>query len=153
MENKNNREDFSQRLKESVKEDKSFCKQLVDRCEDIHLLIDLCAQIWEEHDLIVEKYERCLKVSVEEDLTKAYFWVKTLCANIQEKYDQPWVLSKILELNVDEEEWDDSKEDANRDEVLPPNDQEFISEEPPYLEHALDEEDCTSQGKNIRRSL
>jgi hypothetical protein len=37
-------EDFSQRLKESVKEDKKFCKELVDQCQDVHLLIDLCAQ-------------------------------------------------------------------------------------------------------------
>jgi hypothetical protein len=55
-----------------------------------------------------------------------------------------------LELNVEGEEWDDS-EDANLDEVPPPNkqasDEEFISEEPPYLEHALDEEDCTSPRK------
>jgi hypothetical protein len=36
-------EDFSQRLKESVKEDKKICKQLVDHCKDIHLLIDICA--------------------------------------------------------------------------------------------------------------
>jgi hypothetical protein len=83
--------------------------------------------------------------------------VKTLCANIREKYDQPWVFSKILELNVDEEEWDDSKEDANLDEVLPPNDQandeEFISKEPPYLEHALDEEDCTSPRKEPKEEV
>jgi hypothetical protein len=68
---------------------------------------------------------------VEEELAKAYFQVKTLCASIREKYDQPWVLSKILELNVDGEEWDDSEEDTNLDEVLPPNDQandeEFIT--------------------------
>jgi hypothetical protein len=47
-----------------------------------------------------------------------------------------------LELNVEVEEWDDS-EDANLDKVSPLNKQasdgEFISKEPPYLEHALDE--------------
>jgi hypothetical protein len=57
------------------------------------------------------------------------------------------VLSKILELNVDGIEWDDSEEDANCDKFLPPNDQEFISEEPPYIEHELDEEDCMSPRK------
>jgi hypothetical protein len=31
-------EDFSQRLKESVREDKKFCKQLVDHCKDVHLV-------------------------------------------------------------------------------------------------------------------
>jgi hypothetical protein len=74
--------------------------------------------------------------------------VKTLCASIREKYDQPWVLSKILELNVEGEEWDDS-EDANLDEVPPPTNKRrrIYYEEPPYLEHALDEEDCTSPRK------
>jgi hypothetical protein len=79
--------------------------------------------------------------------------VKTLCASIREKYDQPWVLFNILELNVDREELDDLDEYANPDKVLFPNDQatdeEIISEEPPYLVHALDKnlEDHTSLRK------
>jgi hypothetical protein len=48
------------------------------------------------------------------------------------------VLSKILDLNVDGKEWDDLEVDANLDKFLPPDDQEK-DEEPPYLEHALDE--------------
>jgi hypothetical protein len=68
----------------------------------------------------LEKYERCLEVSVEEELTKEYFRVKTLCASIRKKYDQPWVLSKILELNVEGEERDNSKYE-NLDEFPPPN--------------------------------
>jgi hypothetical protein len=83
--------------------------------------------------------------------------VKTLCASIQEKYDQPWVLSKILEYNIDGEEWDDSEEDTNIDEVLPlddqANDEEFIREEPPYLEHALYEDDCTSPRKEPKEDV
>jgi len=51
---------------------------------------------------------KCFEVSAEEDITKAYFRVKTLCASIQEKYGQPWVLSKILELKVKGEYWDGS---------------------------------------------
>jgi len=50
--------------------------------------------------------------------------VKTLGASMQEKNDQPWVLSKILVLNVYGEEWDDSEEDTNLHEYLSPNDQE-----------------------------
>jgi hypothetical protein len=64
---------FSQRLKESLREDKKFCKELVDQCQYIDLLIDLCAQRREEHDLIVEKYVQCFEVSVEDELAKAYF--------------------------------------------------------------------------------
>jgi hypothetical protein len=37
-------EEFPQRLKERVKKDKCFCKQLVDLCGDIHFLIELCAK-------------------------------------------------------------------------------------------------------------
>jgi hypothetical protein len=83
--------------------------------------------------------------------------VKTLCASIREKYDQPWVFSKILEYNVEEEEWDDLEEDTNLDEFLPPDDQanneEFISKEPPYLEHALYEEDFTSPRKEPKEEV
>jgi hypothetical protein len=104
----------------------------------------------------LEKYEQSLETSGEEELAKAYFRVKTLCASIREKYDQPWVLSKILELNVEGEEWDDS-EDADLDEAPPPNkqasDEEFNNEEPPCLEHALDEEDLHLQGKSPRKKL
>jgi hypothetical protein len=93
----------------------------------------------------LERYEKCREYLVEKILVKAYFRVKTLCATIQEKYDQPWFLSNIMDLNVDREELDDSEDDTNLDEVLPPNDQEKY-EEPPYLEHALDKniEDHTS---------
>jgi len=38
-------EDFSQRMKEIVREYKKFCKEPVDQCQDVHLLIELCAQI------------------------------------------------------------------------------------------------------------
>jgi hypothetical protein len=44
------------------------------------------------------------EISVEEELAKVYFQVKTFCASIRGKYDQPWVLSKILEYSVDGEE-------------------------------------------------
>jgi hypothetical protein len=66
-------EDFSQRLKESVREDKKFCKELVDQCQDVHMLIDLCAQRREEHDLAINQYVKCFEVLVEEELSKAYF--------------------------------------------------------------------------------
>jgi hypothetical protein len=72
-------------LKESIKEDKKFCKELVDQCQYVHLLIDLCSQRREEHGLILDWYE----VSIEEELVKAYFQVETLCSRIREKYGQP----------------------------------------------------------------
>jgi hypothetical protein len=87
-------------------------------------LIDLCALNDEESMTSYWKgMSNVSMISVEEELAKAYFRVKTLCASIREKYDQPWVLSKILEYNVDKEEWDDSEEDTNLDEVLPPKKQ------------------------------
>jgi hypothetical protein len=86
----------------------------------------------------VERCEKFPKNLVEEELSKEYFRVETLYSSIREKYDQPLVLSKILDLNVDGKEWDDSEEYANLDEFLPPYDQEK-DKEPPYIEHALDE--------------
>jgi hypothetical protein len=77
--------------------------------------------------------------------------VKTLCASIQEKYDQPWVFSKILDYNIDQEEWDDLEEDTILDEFLllddQVNDEEFINKEPPFLEHSFYKEDFTSPRK------
>jgi hypothetical protein len=50
----------------------------------------------------LEKYGKSLKMAGEEEmLAKAYFRMKTFCDNIWDKYDQPWVLYKILELNVE----------------------------------------------------
>jgi hypothetical protein len=76
-------------LKESVKEDNNFCKELVDHYTYMRILVGLCEKRQYEHDLIMERYEQCLKISVEEELTNVYFLVKILCARIREKYDQP----------------------------------------------------------------
>jgi hypothetical protein len=65
-------EDFSQRLKESVREDKKFCKELANQFQEVHILVDLCAQRREEHDLIIEQYVQCFEVSIEEELGKCY---------------------------------------------------------------------------------
>jgi hypothetical protein len=146
-------------LKENVKEDKNFCRKLVDRCRDVQLLINLCALRKVEHGLILENYEQRLEDLVEQELAKAYCGVKIMCANIQNKYDQPWVLSKMLEFYIDRGEWDVSEEDTNIDEVRAPNDQanndEFINKEPPYLEYALDEslEDHTSTRKEPKEEI
>jgi hypothetical protein len=50
-------EEFSQRLKESVKEDKNICNKLVYHFKYVCFLIDLCALRQEENDLRLEKYE------------------------------------------------------------------------------------------------
>jgi hypothetical protein len=55
---------------------------LVDQCTNIHLLIDLCVKRREEHDSNLEKYKQSLETLGEEELAKAYFRVKTLCASI-----------------------------------------------------------------------
>jgi hypothetical protein len=74
-------------LKDNIIEDSKFWEELVDKFQYVHILIDLFAQILEEHDLIMDRYEQCLKVSIEEEFAKAYLLVKTLCARIGEKYE------------------------------------------------------------------
>jgi hypothetical protein len=75
-------EDFSQRLKESVIEDKKFWKDLVDQCQYVQMLVDLCAQLREDNELATNRYVKCFEVSTWKELAKAYFRVKTLCASI-----------------------------------------------------------------------
>jgi len=63
------------------------------------------------------------------------------------------VLSNILEFNVDGEEWDDSEENVNLDEVLSPNNEESISKEPLCLGHSSDKHDCTSPRREPKEEV
>jgi len=65
------RKDFSRRLKESFRKDKEVCKKLVHIFKDVCFLIGLCVLRQDEHDFRLEKYERCLEVSTNEDVAKA----------------------------------------------------------------------------------
>jgi hypothetical protein len=44
-----------------------------------------------------------------------------------------------LELNVEEEEWNDPKDKNLYEVTLPDKQMSDVNEEPPYIEHALDE--------------
>jgi hypothetical protein len=64
-----------------------------------------------------------------------------------------------LEFDIDGEEWDDSEEEQILTkfalQTIKRNDEEFIDEEPPYLEHALDEslEDHTPPRKEPKEEI
>ena len=70
-------------MNESVGEDKKTYKKLVYHYIDVCFLIDLYAIRQKKYDRRLEKYEKSLKTSGEEEMpAKEYFRLKTFCDNI-----------------------------------------------------------------------
>jgi hypothetical protein len=73
-------------FKDNIEEDHKYCRQLVERCDDVHFLIELCAQRRERFDAIFLTYQKNPTKSLAWELVEAYYAVNSLCGIVTEKH-------------------------------------------------------------------